>query len=204
MDLEPHGEIGDHMIKVQPSDTRWRFLVDRIESKIATDYTRRYDQDGNGIVERSEFSDSTDIFEQIDQNQNSRLELAEVKRYVDLLRQHERIRNLDATEQPVEPKKERHFSVSPYEKLTESVRDYFSEEIRNLDKDGNGFLETDELVGNLEELSLMDRDRNNLISPREWTEGFVENHTDIQMALEAYRFSHGTFQSGGGIIRMTV
>jgi hypothetical protein len=192
------------MIKVQPINARWRFLVDRIESGIARNYTTRHDQDANGTVERSEFSGNGDTFEQIDRNRNDRLELSELKRYVDLLRQHEPIRDSEGTGRTVQPEKGRSFSVSSHAKLTESMRDYFCEEVENLDKNANGLLETDEFVGTMEEFSAIDQDQNSLIGPREWTEGFVENHTEIQMVLKAYRFSHGIFQSRGGIIQMTV
>jgi hypothetical protein len=192
------------MIQIQPSNPRWFFLVDRIESEIARDYTTRHDQDNDGIVERSEFSGNDDVFEQVDRNQNDRLELSEIKGYVDLLRQHEPIRNAEATRQDTQSEKGRSFLVSPYTTLTQGVRDYFSDEVGNLDSNANGFLESDEFPGTQQEFSLMDRDQNSLIGSREWAEGFVENHTEIQMVLESYRYSHGTFQRAGGIIQMAI
>lgn len=191
------------MINVQPIDTKLRFLVDRLETEIARDYTNRYDQSGNGIVERSEFQGTSGAFDSIDRNHNNRLELNEVKRYIDLLKQHEPIRKLNTTA-PGRPQKGRSFSVAPHERLTGLISNYFSEEIRQLDKNGNGFLEVDELGGLSEQFSMIDRDRNNLVSTREWTEGFIENHVEIQMVLKAYRFSHSAFQNKGGIIRMNV
>ena len=79
-----------------------------------------------------------------------------------------------------------------------------SEEARDLDENANGFIERDEFVGTPEEFALMDRDENNLVSPGERAEGFTENNTQIQMVLQAYRFSRGTFQNRGGVIHMTV
>jgi len=189
------------MIKVQPINPKLRFLVDRIESEIARDYTARYDRNANGILERSEYPGNTDIFERVDQNQNDRLELSEIKRYVDLLGQYRPTRDSDGTREPSEKQS---FSVSPYAKLTESMRNYFSEEARDLDKNANGFIERDEFVGTPEEFALMDRDQNNLVSPSERTEGFIENNMQIQMVLQTYRFSRGTFQNRGGVIQMTV
>ncbi len=192
------------MINVQSVNPRCRFLADRIESGIARDYTARHDQNANRVVDRSEFSGSEDIFERIDRNQNDRLELSELKRYVNLLRQHEPVRDVEGAKQTVEPRKEASFSVSAHAKLTDSMRDYFSEEVKSLDQNANGFLEADEFTGSQAQFSAIDRDQNDLVSPREWSEGFVENQTEIQMALKAYRFSHGIFQSRGGIVQMTV
>ncbi|NIQ37882.1 MAG: hypothetical protein GTN81_04740 [Proteobacteria bacterium] len=50
----------------------------------------------------------------------------------------------------------------------------------------------------------MDLDQNNLIRSREWAEGFLENDAEIQMVLDAYRFSEGTFQNTGGMIQLSV
>lgn len=192
------------MIKIQPVNARWRFLVDRIESQIASDYVNRYDQDSNGSVDKSEFQGKTDAFDRIDRNQDSRLEESEVKRYIDLLRQHEPARGLERGEQPSQNNKGPSFSVSSYDKITGSIRDFYSDEIENLDKNGNGFLEEEELGVTREEFSRMDLDQNNLISSREWAEGFLENDAEIQMVLDAYRFSEGTFQNTGGMIQLSV
>jgi Ca2+-binding EF-hand superfamily protein len=192
------------MIKVQPVDPRWRFVVDRIESGIARDYTTRHDQNANGVVERSEFSGNDDAFTRTDRNENGRLELSEVKGYVNLLRQHELNRDSERAEQTAQSGKGSSFSVSPHARLTSSVRDYFSEEVRSLDRNTNGFIDKGEFVGRAEEFSSMDQDQNSLVSARERAEGFLDNQTDLQMALKAYRFSHGLFQNRGGILQTAV
>jgi hypothetical protein len=84
------------------------------------------------------------------------------------------------------------------------MKDFFSQEIASLDENDNGLLEADEFVGTLEEFSEMDADQDDLLSPSEWIEGFIDNETKIEMALEAYRYSRGIFETGGGIVQMTV
>ncbi|NIQ37883.1 MAG: hypothetical protein GTN81_04745 [Proteobacteria bacterium] len=133
------------MIKIQPVNARWRFLVDRIESQIASDYVNRYDQDSSGSFDKSEFQGKTDVFDRIDRNQDSRLDESEVKRYIDLLKQYEPARGLERPEQPSQNNKRPSFSVSSYDEITGSIRDFYSDEIENLDKNGNGFLEEEEL-----------------------------------------------------------
>lgn len=191
------------MIRIQPVNPRWHFLVDRIESGIARDYTTRYDRNGNGVVEQSEFSGDEDLFERIDRNGDDRLELSEVKRSVDLLGEYEPAINRDVAPQTTDSEKGPDFSVPPHLKLAESVTEHFSEEVRNLDENGNGFLDQEEFVGNVDEFSSMDQDQNSLVSGREWAEAFLDSQTEIQMALKAYRFSHGLFQNRGGILRTT-
>ncbi len=192
------------MIKIQPVNARWRFLLNRIESRIAEDYIQRYDENADGIVEKSEFRGDGDVFDRIDRNQDSRLELSEVKRYVDLLKQYEPARTLDGNRQSALPQNSPSFSVSTHDRLTGSIREFFSGEIANLDQNGNGFLEKDELGGTEEEFSRLDLDGDNLISSREWAEGFIQNDTEIQTVLKAYRFSEGTFQNSGGNIQLAV
>jgi hypothetical protein len=192
------------MIKVQAVDPTQRFLVDRIESAIARDYTTKRDENGNGVVDRSEFSGSDDLFEQIDRDEDSQLGLAEIKRYVDLLKQYEPTRDVEATAENAGAESDQTFSVSRHTELTESMKDFFSQEIASLDENDNGLLEADEFVGTLEEFSEMDADQDDLLSPSEWIEGFIDNETKIEMALEAYRYSRGIFETGGGIVQMTV
>ena len=192
------------MITVQPINPRLRFLVDRIESQIARDYTSRNDQNGNGTVDRSEFTGSSGIFDQLDQNRNSSLELSEVKRYVDLLGQREQIPTSEETTERTQSTQTRSFSISAHAWLTNSIRAHFSEEVSNLDTDANGFLDAEELGGTAEEFSALDADQNNLVSAREWSEGFVTNNTEIQMVIKAYQYSGGIFQGDGGTIHMSV
>jgi Ca2+-binding EF-hand superfamily protein len=192
------------MIKIQPVAPRWRFMVDRIESAVARDYTAKRDQNANGVVDRSEFQGNSDLFQRIDRDQDDRLEISEIKRYVDLLKQRDSVENPEETIKTAQTSDEQSFSVSSYSYLTDSMKDFFSEEVSILDADDNGLLDTDEFLGTDEEFSAMDQDSNNLVSAREWSEGFVENQTNIQMALKAYRYSSGLFNNSGGILKMTV
>ncbi|MBW2055899.1 MAG: hypothetical protein JRH07_05505 [Deltaproteobacteria bacterium] len=192
------------MIEIRPVNPRWRFLAERIESEIAGDYRSRHDRNGDGLVERSEFSGTSAVFQRIDQNDNERLESSELKRYVDLLKRRWPMKDSEASGEKAQSDNELSFSASSYARLTGAVREFFSEEVCSLDKNGDGFVGTDEFVGTTEQFSALDRDENNLISSREWAEGFVETHNQIQMALKAYRFSQGIFQNTGGIVQMTV
>ena len=192
------------MIRVQPVNATFRFLVNRIESEIARDYTNRHDQNGNGAIERSEFQGNREVFDEFDGDQNSRLELSEVKRYIDLLGQRQRASDSESSTQTSQSGNEQSFGISGHARLTQSIRDHFSEEIGNLDDNGNEFLDQDEWGGTPEEFSAMDTDHDNLVTAREWAEGFVESNTGIQMAIKAYRFSQGIFGNSGGIIQMSV
>ena len=84
------------------------------------------------------------------------------------------------------------------------MRAHFSEELTSLDTNANGFLDADELGGTAEEFSELDTDQNNLVTAREWSEGFVGSNTGIQMVIKAYRYSGGIFQGNGGTISMSV
>ncbi len=192
------------MIKIQPISARWRFLLNRIESRLAEDYVQRYDENANGIVESSEFRGNKDVFKRIDRNQDERLELSEVKRYVDLLRQYEPARTLERSRERGSSQEGSSFSVSFDDRLMGSIRDFFSAEIQNLDMNGNGLLEEDEFTGTQEEFTKMDLDGDHLVSSREWAESFLENDTETQMVLKAYRFSEGTFLNSGGIIQVAI
>ncbi|NIO05769.1 MAG: hypothetical protein GTN74_14520 [Proteobacteria bacterium] len=192
------------MIQIQPVNARWRFLLNRIESRIAENCIQRYDENADGIVEKSEFRGDGDVFNRTDRNQDSPLQLSEVKRYVDLPKQHEPARTLDGSRQPALPQSGLSFSVSTHDRLAGSIRDFFPGKIANLDQNGNGFLEKGELGETLEVFSRLDLDGDNLISSRERVEGFIQNDTEIRTVLKVYRFSEGTFQNSGDNLQVAV
>ena len=192
------------MITIRSVQPRLYFLADRIESQIARDITNRYDENGNGCVDRSEFPGGDKVFERLDHDQNEHLSLSELRRYVDLLGQHDVSERSQPEEQTSRDEKEASFSVSSYAELAASIQNYFATETRQLDADENGLLDREEIGIGAAEFETLDENRDNLISPREWSEGFVENNTQIEMVIKAYRFGHGLFRNSGGIIQMTI
>ena len=133
-----------------------------------------------------------------------RLNLSELKRYVDLLRQREPVGNPYQEERVGREDGGPSFSLSSHAKLTTSIQRYFTREIGQLDTDSNDLLNHEELGVSEAEFSAMDQDRDNLISSREWAEGFVGGNTAIEMVIKAYRFGHGIFQNRGGVIQTSV
>jgi Ca2+-binding EF-hand superfamily protein len=191
-------------ITIRSVQPRLYFLADRIESQIARDVTNRYEENENGRVDRSEFPGGNRVFERIDQDQNEHLSLSELKRYVDLLGQHERSEQSHPEEQASRDGKGLSFSVSSHAELATSLRRYFAGETRQLDTDGNDLLDREEIGMSAAEFQTLDEDRDDLISPREWSEGFVKNNTQIETVIKAYRFGHGLFRNNSGIIQMSV
>jgi len=192
------------MITIRSVPPRLFSLAGRIETQIARDATSRYDENENGRVDRSEFPGGDRIFEGIDDDRDGHLSLAELKRYIDLLGQREGSEESHVEKQASRDGKMSSFSLSSHAGLTVSIQKYFAGETRQLDTDDNGLLDREEIGISAAEFETLDENRDDLISPREWSEGFVENNSHIEMVIKAYRFGHGLFRNNGGIIQMTI